>query len=140
MFYALKQDVIFTDIYRGCNYEKKQFFFSAVNFNGEVCLAIVLFRHQQNKPNVHWLWRRWSNPWRVKSVVIITIMMPLCNISAEDEDEQSAQSVGSYSPQLIWSTTQFWSIPLREKTEGNKKLVVFTIYLTSMNIFELYFE
>lgn len=66
--------------------------------------------------------------------------MPLCNISAEEEDEQSAQSVGSYSPQLIWSTTQFWSIPLREKTEGNKKLVVFTIYLTSMNIFELYFE
>jgi len=55
-------------------------------------------------------------------------MMPLCNISAEDEDEQSAQSVGSYSPQLIWSTTQFWSIPLREKTEGNKKCSVYNLF------------
>lgn len=108
--------------------KKNFFFFSAVNFIGEIRLAIVLFRHQQNKPNVHWLWRRWSNPWRVKSVVIIMIMMPLCNISAEDEDEQSAQSVGSYSPQLIWSTTQFWSIPLREKTERNKKCSVYNLF------------
>jgi len=66
-------------------------------------------------------------------------MMPLCNTSVEDEDELSAQFVDSSSPKLILSTIQYWSIPLREKTEENKKCNSLIIY-KSINMFAFYFE